>query len=402
MIQTNKTNNPDLWIKPVADKADLSVFLGLPYDIYRGEPQWRAPLRFERAEQINPVKNPALDGLELQHFIAYLGPKGDSKQSRAVGRISAIVNSHYLERYQNETGHFGFFDTYADGPDVSALEIAQALFGACEAWLKARGLKHVLGPFNLTVNEEVGILIDGYDTPPMMLMSYGRPDYPQTLEALGLSKAQDMYAFWTDMHAGYPRGKAVDMCLRLVAKDKKITLRKARRGKILEDVGVAMDIFNDAWSENWGFVHFSKAQAKHMAQEIMPLMIRDLFWFIEYEGEPVAFVLMLPNLNEAIAGLDGKLLPFGWAKLIYRLKIKGLKTARIPLMGVSSRFRKTRKGTAMAAALSEKVFEMGRARGFTHVEMGWILDDNQSMISIIKEAEGKAYKTYRMYQKEIH
>lgn len=373
---------------PVTDMKLLKQFLNFPYDLYRGEEHWRAPLRFERAEQINPKKNPGLDGIEIQHFLAYRGVK-------IVGRVSAMVNDAHLKQHEDNTGHFGFLD-YENDP-----EIAKALLGAVKAWHKKRGLTRMLGPFNLGINEEIGVLVDGFDTPPAMMMPYGRRDYPKTMEAIGFSKAKDVVAFWADMHAGYPRSKIVDLMLKVFDKNADAVLRPMKSGKLLSEVETAIDIFNDAWSDNWGFVPFSKAQVKHMATELKPLMLRDFFWFVEYKGKPAAFILMVPNLNEAAHGLDGKLLPFGWAKLIARLKIKGLKTARIPLMGVSKEFRGTRIGTAMAAVLSEKVFEMGRGLGYTHVEMSWILEDNQSMIRIIEQAKGVPYKTYRMYEKPI-
>ncbi len=373
---------------PVKDKKQLKQFLAFPYDLYRGEENWRPPLRFERGEQINPKKNPGLDGLEIQHFLALQGGK-------VVGRVSAIINASHLEQYRDSTGHFGFFDVESDP------KIAEALMAVVEQWLKDRGMTRVLGPFNLGINEEIGILIDGFDSPNVMLMPHGHKDYPTTLEGMGFRKAKDVIAFWANMHEGYPRPKIVNLMLKLFEKTKEATLRPMKSGKLLSEVEVAIDIFNDAWSENWGFIPFSKAQVKHMATELKPIMMKDFFWFCEYEGKPAAFILMLPNLNEAAEGLDGKLLPFGWAKLLYRIKVKGLKSARIPLMGVSKEFRGTRLGTAMAAVLSEKAFEMGRKHGYTHVEMSWILEDNQSMIRIIEQAKGVPYKTYRMYEKPI-
>ncbi len=373
---------------PVAGKTQLKQFLDFPYDLYRGEPHWRAPLRFERATQIDPKKNPALDGLETQLFLAH-------RDGAVVGRIAAIKNPHHLALYNDDTGHFGFFDTENDP------EIGNALISAAEAWLKQRGMKRIIGPLSFSINEEVGLLVDGFDTPPVLMMPYGRPDYRETLENMGFTKAVDMYAYWTDMHAGYPRPKIVTTMTDYIKKDPNITVRPMHKGKFMEEVQMAMGIFNDAWSDNWGFVPFSDVQIKHMAGELKPLINRDFFWVCEYKGVPAAFILMIPNVNEAVKGMDGKLLPFGWAKLIYRLKIKGLKTARIPLMGVRKEFQRKRTGLAMAAFLSEKVFERARARGFAHVEMGWILENNKSMIRIIEQAKGVPYKTYRMYEKDI-
>jgi len=378
----------DIIIVPVTDKSGLKQFLDLPYNLYRGEPHWRAPLRFERAHQIDPKKNPALDGLETQLFLARKG-------NEVVGRIAAIKNPHHLAIHNDATGHFGFLDTQNDS------EIAKVLMAAAEAWLKERGMTRIVGPLSFSINEEVGVLVNGFDTPPVLMMPYGRPDYQTTIEGMGFTKATDMHAYWTNMHEGYPRPRIVTTMTEYIEKDPDITVRPMNKSKFLEEVQMAMSIFNDAWSDNWGFVPFSDVQIEHMANELKPIIIPDFFWVCEYKGEPAAFILMVPNINEAIEGLDGKLLPFGWAKLLYRLKVKGLKTARIPLMGVRREFQRKRTGLAMAAFLSEKVFEMGRKRGFTHVEMSWILEDNKSMIRIIEQAMGVPYKTYRMYEKPI-
>ncbi|HHL42718.1 MAG TPA: hypothetical protein ENJ42_03805 [Hellea balneolensis] len=380
------TNNVD--ITAVDSQAALKQFLAFPYDLYRNEPHWVAPLRFERAAQINPAKNPGLDGLTIQHFLARRG-------GEIVGRISAIKNQNHLDIYQDGAGHFGYFDAVND--EV----VKTALLKRVEDWLLEQGLTKMVGPFNASINEEMGVLIDGFDTPPVLMMPFGRPDYQTTFESNGFTKAVDVFAYWTDMHAGYPRPKIDTTMTNYVKNDPDIVLRPMRMNGFMDEVKLAMSIFNDAWSENWGFIPFSDAQIKHMANELKPLIIKDFFWVCEYKGKPAAFILMVPNINEAIDDLDGKLLPFGWAKLIHRLKIKGLKTARIPLMGVRKEYQRSRAGLAMAASLSEKVFEMGRKRGFTHVEMSWILEDNKSMIRIIEQAQGVAYKTYRMYEKTI-
>lgn len=380
--------NSSISIVPVENKKQLKQFLDLPYDLYRGEPHWRAPLRFDRAAQINPKKNPNLKGLEIQHFLAL-------KHGVVVGRVSAIVNPHYLAQHNDNTGHFGNLDTEPD-PDIM-----RSLLDAAEAWLKARGLTRILGPFNMCVNEDLGMLVDGFDTPPVVAMPHGRADYHTSIESLGFTKAKDLLAFWTNMHDGYPREPVVQLLVKMVDTRPDYNIRPMKRGKFKQEMRLAIDIFNDAWSENWGFVPFTYEQADHMSSEMMPILIRDFFWFVEYKGEPAAFLLMLPNVNEASQGLDGKLLPFGWAKLVSRLKIKQMKSSRILLMGVRKEFQGKRSGTAMAGALSEKSFDMARKRGYTHTEMSWILEDNKSMISIIEQAKGVPYKTYRMYEKSI-
>lgn len=380
--------NQDIVISPIEGKTALKQFIDFPYELYRDEPNWIAPLRFERKTQIDPKKNPALVGVETQLFIA-------TRDGAVVGRIAAIKNPHHLDKHKDGAGHFGYFDCL---PDPA---IGQALIGTAEGWLKARGLTKMVGPYQYTIYEEVGLLVDGFDTPPVLMMPHGRADYAKMLEDMGFTKAIDMIAYWADMHAGYPRPKIVDTMLANIENDPDITVRPMQKSKFLEEVQMAMEIFNDAWADNWGHVSLSDAQIKHMAKELKPVIHPDFFWVCEHKGEPAAFILMVPNVNEAIKDLDGKLLPFGWAKLLYRLKVKGVKSTRIPLMGVRREFQRKRTGLSMAAFLSEKAFEMGRKQGYTHVEMSWILENNKSMIRIIEQALGVPYKTYRMYEKPI-
>lgn len=363
-------------------------FLELPYSLYKNETAWRAPLRFERKEQFSAQKNPALSQITRQLFLALRG-------EAVVGRIAVFVNHAHQERYKDNAGHFGYFDCEA------APEIGAALLNAAQEWLKAQGCAKMIGPAQWSVNEECGLLIDGFDTPPVVMMSYGRPDYQAMVEAAGLKKAIDMYAYQADLNAGYPRPRQTQMMVKVADKDKAINIRPMRANKFREEVEIVMDIFNDAWSENWGFVPFSHAQIDHMAKEIKPLMFKEGLWVGEIDGDAVAYIWMIPDLNEAIAGLDGKLLPFGWAKLVNRLKIKGVKQARIPLMGLRKEWHNTRKGLAIIAKLCETVFEAGRNKGFSHCELSWILENNHSMIRICEQASAKRYKTYRMYEKDL-
>ena len=372
-----------------ADTArDEAAFLELPYRLYKGEPSWRAPLRFERKEQFSPKKNPALNHIKRQLFLA-------KRNNDVIGRIAAFVNSTHQGRYNDGAGHFGYFDCIAE-PAVGA-----ALLENAQNWLIAQGCQKMVGPAQWSVNEECGLLIDGFDTPPVVMMPYGRPDYQNMLELAEFTKAVDMYAFQADLNAGYPRPKQTQMMVRLAERDPDIVVRPMRSGNFMDEVQLVMDIFNDAWSENWGFVPFSQDQIEHMAKEIRPLMFKEGLWVGEIKGEPVAYIWMIPDLNEAMAGLNGKLLPFGWATLINRLKIKGVKQARIPLMGLRKEWHNTRKGLAIVAQLCETVFEAGRKKGFTHCELSWILEDNAGMIRICEQASAKAYKTYRMYEKQL-
>lgn len=379
---------PGIDITLVDGKADKAAFINFPYDLYRGEPQWRPPLRMERRDHINEAVNPAMGDYDIAYFLARRGRE-------IVGRIAAFINHLHLKTHADETGHFGFFDCVAD-PDVGA-----ALLQTAQDWLVSKDMRRMTGPAQWGVNDECGLLVEGFDTPPVMMMPYGRPDYQDMFDAFGLVKATDMLAFQSELAAGYPRSKLLQRMLSAAAKDEDITIRPLRSGKFLEEVRVAMDIFNDAWSENWGFIPFSDEQITHMAKDIRPLVFKEGFWVGEYKGEPVAFIWMIPDLNSAIHDLDGKLLPFGWAKLLTRLKVTGVKQARIPLMGLRRSMHDTRKGLSIVASLCETVFEAARNKGFTHCELSWILEDNKSMIRICEQASAQKYKTYRMYEKTL-
>jgi len=378
----------EIKIVSVETGAQKKQFVELPYALYKDEPQWRAPLRIERTEQIDPSKNPALDGLDVQLFLA-------ERDGEIVGRVAAIVNSKHLERYNDNTGHFGFLDAQND-PNIVRL-----LMDTVENWLVENGMKRVVGPLNFSTNEELGMPVDGFDTPPMLMMPFGRPDYKSSIEALGYEKEIDLQAYLTNLPDSFPYHDLVLKMCKVVDDDPRVTVRKMNKKNFVHEVQTAMDVFNDAWSDNWGFIPFSDAQINHIANELKPVIIDEFFWVCEVNGVPAAFALMVPNVNEATQGLNGRLLPFGWLKLLYRLKIKGVKSGRILLMGVKKEYQNTKLGVGMAAQLSKSIFDHGRKRGYQEIEMSWILETNRSMIRIIKMGQGKLYKTLRMYQKNL-
>ena len=364
-------------------------FLAVPDSVYAEDNNWRPQLGFERAAHLNPDKNPgaaALDNRQL--FLAV-------KDGKDVGRIAAFINPAHNMHSDANDGFFGFFDC------VSEAEIGDALLGAAEGWLRERGAAKMIGPAQWSVNEECGLLIDGFDTPPVVMMPHGQPAYQQMIESQGFAKATDMFAFQADLNAGYPRPKMTQAMVKSAERNKDIVIRPMRPAKFMDDVKIVMGIFNDAWSENWGFVPFNDHQIKHMAKEIKPIMFKEGLWVGEYKGEPIAYIWMIPDLNEAIRDLNGSILPLGWAKLLWRLKVSGVKQARIPLMGLNKEFHNTRTGLSIVAKLCETVFEAARQKGFTHCELSWILEDNPGMISICEQASAKAYKTYRMYEKML-
>ncbi|MEQ8936357.1 MAG: hypothetical protein RIE56_11260 [Amphiplicatus sp.] len=374
-------------IRPVANAAGRRAFIRAGNVPYADDRAYIAPLEFEVSQRLDAKANPGLKGAKHQLWIAY-------KNGAPAGRISAIVNPLHLERHKDETGHFGFLDAI-DDPGVFA-----ALLKAAEDWLRARGMKRIAGPFSFSVNEETGMLVDGFDTPPYVLMPHGRPYYPERIEALGYAKAMDMYALsWANERQFIPERRQ-QFVERALKKDK-VFIRNIDMKNFEADIRLIVDIYNDAWNDNWGFVPFTDDHAKQMASELRPIIEKHNVVLCYYNGEPAAFGLVLPNINEAIRDFGGKLLPFNWAKLLWRLKVKGLTSARMPLMGV----RKKLQGKPVGAALAYKIIDLFNTanmdRGLKSSELSWILETNPSMLSMLTEMGCEIYKTYRIYEKAL-
>ena len=375
-------------IIPVTGRILLREFLAVPDFIYADDPAWRPQLKFERAAHLNPQKNPGAAAIEdRQLFLAKRG-------AEFVGRIAAFINPEHDTHHNETVGFFGFFDCEANK------ETGATLLSAAQAWLETRKVEKIIGPAQWSTNEECGLLIEGFTTPPAVMMPHGRADYQGMVEGQGFVKAVDMLAYHSDLHAGFPRSKLAQAMKKSAERNKDIAIRPMGND-FMAEVRVVMDIFNDAWSENWGFIPFSDRQIEHMAKEIKPIMFKEGLWVGEYKGEPVAYIWMIPDLNEAIRDLKGRLFPFGWVKLLWRIKIAGVKHGRVPLMGLRREFHNTRLGLAIVTKVSETVFECARDKGFTHCELSWILEDNDGMKSICEQAAAVPYKTYRMYEKRL-
>ena len=372
----------------VETRKQHKQFLDLPYTLHKADPNWRAPLRFERAAQLDPKKNPAAKPITVQFFLAY-------KKGQCLGRIAAFLNASHDDHYKDNAGFFGYLDSAADS------QITQALLSAAEDWVKSKGRDKIIGPAQWSVNEECGLLIDGFDTPPAVLMPYGRPDYKTSVEAAGFTKVVDMYAYMSDLHAGYPRSRIVKALVGYAEKTPSLTWRKLDTKNFVEDIKIAMDIFNDAWSENWGFIPFTPEQILHTAKEMKPILVRDTFWIGFIDEQPVAYVCMIPDINEAAKGFDGRLLPFNWAKFVWRLKVRKIKRLRLPLMGLRREWHNKRKGVSLTTKICELAYAGARDNGYTHCELSWILEDNEGMKAICDQAQAVHYKTYRMYEKTI-
>jgi hypothetical protein len=372
-------------IREVTGARDLKTFISVPWSVYQGDPNWVPPLKIERKAAFS-AKNPFFLHARWKAWVAFQGGK-------PVGRISAQIDELYLQRHDDKTGFFGLIEA-PDDPDIFA-----ALFGTAEAWLKDQGMETVLGPFNLGINQEIGCLVEGFDTPPYLMMGHARPYYNGAIEAQGYEKAEDVlaYVLREDMFA-LPE-KLQRLMKRL---SRKMQLRQVDRKNTAAELEILRDIFNDAWSQNWSFVPFTKEEFSAIGKELFMITPPDFTWVAEIDGEPAAFMILLPNVNEVIADLNGKLFPFGWARLLWRLKFRSPKTARIALMGVRQKYQHTRFGPALAFLTINALYDpIMRRKHMEEIEMSWILERNQAMRNIIETVGGVVSKRYRMYRKNL-
>jgi GNAT superfamily N-acetyltransferase len=371
-------------IIPVESKAELDRFIRVAMRLSARDPNYVAPLLFERGEALTAKGNPFFQHADVQFWLAVKG-------GRDVGRISAQID-HLNPLTKDGVGHFGMIAA-EDDPDVFA-----ALFDAAEAWLKARGCRIAQGPVNLSTNEEVGLLVEGHDSPPMFMMGHDAPHTPGRIEGQGYGKAKDIYAYVCSVADDLPAP-----ILRRVRKPpaEGVVLRTLDMKRLDQEVQTLTGILNDAWSGNWGFTPTTEAETQALATNLKLLLDPRLAWFAEIDGEPAGFMILLPNINEAIADLKGKLLPFGWAKLLWRLKVKGPKTGRVPLMGVKRKFASTMRGQLLPFQLIDAVAQAARKLGYERYELSWILEDNVAMRRICDAGGARVYKTYRVYEKPL-
>jgi len=373
----------DVLIEPVGDKKALDTFVRVPWRLYRDDPAWVPPLVFDRKAQLAPA-NPFFRHAEWQGFIA-------RRQGEPVGRISAQIDRLNDAEGRADLGYFGMLEAI-DDPAVFA-----ALFTAAESWLLDRGRPRVAGPLNLGINQEVGLLVEGFETPPYFMMGHALPYYGRRVEAVGYHKATDLFSYEMDPDFEIPSVMAA-VERRLAGR---MRVRPIDRRRKEAELAAMCDVFNDAWANNWGFVPFTRDEFLAIGKEMLLIVPDDMIQIAEVDGAPAAFIVMLPNLNEAIADLDGKILPFGWAKLLWRLKVRFPHSARVPLMGVRSAFQRTRLGPGLAFAVIHAVRNASVARGVRNVEMSWILEGNKGMRNIIETIGGRVSKRYRVYEKQL-
>jgi hypothetical protein len=371
-------------IGPVQSSAELERFIRLPMRLMAGDATWIAPLMFERREALSAKHNPFFEHADVQFWLA---KKGD----RDVGRISAQIDHLARTDPAAPAGYFGMIAAENDP------EVFSALFRTAEDWLRQRGRAQILGPFNLSINEEVGLLVDGFDTPPMLMMGHDPSYAAARIEEQGYAKAKDVFAYISDVPVFTPGVQArLERPL-----PPGMVLRPVRMKQFDEEVQNLVGILNDAWAENWGFAPVTQGETKHLGESLRLILNPRLVWFVEIDNEPAGFGVLLPNLNDAIFDLGGRLLPFGWAKLLWRLKVSGVKRGRVPLMGVKRKFARDRRGILAPFVILDAIRREGVRAGITQAEYSWILEDNIRMRHILEDFGARIYKTYRIYGKAL-
>ena len=363
----------------------IKPFLDVVDTIYADDPSYVRPLDQDMRERLDPKKNPFFEHGDATLFTAW---RGDT----CVGRISASIDRGHLDRHKDDTGFWGFLDTI-DDPEVSSALIARA-----EEWLRKKGMKRARGPVSLNINEETGCLVEGFEHPPVLLNPHHRPYQASLIEKAGYTKVKDLYGWKyvvADLNA---RVKKARDDIRAMPE---VTARMLAPKDMEKDVATITDVFNDAWSDNWGFVPLTRSEVAKMAADFKLIAVPEITQIVFIDGEAAAVAVALPNVNELITDMHGKLFPMGLPKLLWRLKVKGATSARLLILGIRKKYRHVRKYAGLSLFLYGELSEGGRRIGIEWGELGWTLEDNGAVAAGIKMMGAKQYKTYRVFQKEL-
>jgi hypothetical protein len=365
------------------DPGGVARFLNLSYSIYRGDPHWVAPLLMD-LKQVFTDANPLFDHARMQLWVAH-------RHGRDVGRIAGIVDDNYNRGADQPAAFFGFFES------VNEPAVSSRLFGAVSGWARAAGLKRLIGPMNPTSNDECGLLIEGFDSAPVFMMTYNPAYYVPLVEAEGYRKAKDLLAFHIDL-AKLPMDRLTRIGTKVKQRNPNLAFRPVLRKTLNQDIGKIKEVYNSAWQANWGFVPMTDDEVNFMAARLKPLLMEGLIWLAEAGNEPVGFLLALPDYNVAFKPLNGKLLtPRVFGFLPYLLGWKRPARTRVLTLGVKEAYR----GKGLESALLIEGLRVGFEAGVTESEASWILEDNVMMCRMLEAIGGRVYKTYRLYEKGL-
>ena len=375
-----------LLVRPVESKADRKAFVDLAWEVYRDDPAWVPPLKSEVHGLLDPKENPWFGHARAQLWLAQRG-------GRPVGRISAQVDDLVLEHMGQGTGQWGMFE--ALGPEVAA-----QLIGTAEDWLRAQGMTRALGPISLSIWDEPGLEIEGFDQPPTAMMGHHRPEYAGWIEAAGYVKAKDLLTY--EVQIRELDAPLIDRLVTAGERNPRIRLRPVDTSRFDEEAAIILGLLNDAWAENWGYIPLTDAEIAYGAKKLKPIIYSSLVLIAEVDSEPAAFMLTVPDINEFIGDLNGSLFPFGWAKLLWRLRKPRVRRVRVPLMGVARRLQSSRLASQLAFMLIEYTRRSAVADFDARLgEFGWILEDNNGMLSMAELPGARVNHRYRIYEKTL-
>ena len=367
-------------VRPVASKRELDTFIKLPWRLYRNEPNWVPPLLFDRKRFLDRSRNPFFKHAEVEFFLAWRG-------DQPVGRITAQIDRNFNEFQHHEWGMFGFFECENDP------EAAAALLSAAADWLAARGRDRMVGPMDFTTNDECGVLIEGYDRLPTVLTNWHHPYYPGLIEGAGLTKAMDLYMWSLDVTQRAHVHPAIWKVAAEVESKYGITVRNMRKKDMEAEIGRFLEVYNAAWERNWGFVPLTEEEVRHYAKDLKQILDENWAFIAEKDGEPVGAALTLPDYNQVFKRLNGRLLPFGWAKFLwYKRKIDRV---RVFALGVKPEYQHTGVG----AKLYEMHWEAGERTRQGRGETGWTLESNKPMNRAMERMGGQIVRRYRVYER---
>ena len=367
----------------ISNKSDFRNFLKVLDSVYSDSDNWCKPLNIEKSIAFSK-KQPIFEHITWAGWVGYI----DGIPS---GRITAQIDKLYVDKENSKTGFIGFFEACNND------ELIMSLFAEAETWLRQRSVKKILGPFSFNINQEVGLLIEGFQTPPYIMMPNGKKYYKEAFERNGYNKSMDTYCY--DIAAKFTPPPVMRKLIKKLPSE--LRVRALNKNKISEDLETLRIIFNDAWSENWGFTPFTKKEFAKLGNEMLKIIPINFIQIAEINKEPVAFIALIPNINPIIHSMNGKIFPFNWIKLLYNLKWNYPKQARIPLMGVKKKYHHTKLGPGLALKVVDSLRGPGISQGVETVEMSWILENNSAMRNIIKILGGIKTKTYRIFEKKI-
>jgi GNAT superfamily N-acetyltransferase len=372
-------------IRPVRTRRELKRFVKVPFRLHREHPQWVPPLTYERMQFLNREKNPYFEHAEAEYFIA-------ERDGEPVGRITAQIDHRWDEFQGGSDGMFGFFETVEDR------EVAEALLGAAEDWLRSRGRERLLGPMDFTTNDELGILIDGFELRPMILQPWHPPFYRELIEERGYAKAMDLLMWYLELgklKEGDQFAPEIHAAAEKALHDEGISIRNIDKRNLSREMQSFTEVYNEAWSKNWGFVPATEAEVEFHAKLLKQVIDEDWGFIAEKDGEAVGVAFTLPDINQAIAKTGGRLLPFGWLRFL--LAKRRIDRVRVFALGVKHEYRHT----GVAAGLYLKHLEAASPDGVPAGETGWILETNEPMNRAMEGMGGKIVKRYRIYEQAL-